>query len=1782
MLPFIIAIAACVEQIYAMVEPHALSNTSTLIDTGFVKWRVPNYPVMTLHHCDRIQDDICVVDGHRRRWGRRGKYRNIHMGPTSDRFLTSGEESPHVYLWNPQVQSELPVASFQHTSGVLDVAATMDGALLFGFGADDQVIMWDGKALSPNATMKFEIQPGREVFGSAFLAVSTEGMKLVAAWERNTRCYVQVFDLQTRSLLPSVHFNRTFPPTAIALSRDGKFLFLATMVTLERWDLQVSPPVVDYDFEQQAVVSMALTPNTHWLVTNGMGGEILRWDVRSDKPQGVFIVGTEFNDNNADKVVITPDGDYVLGVAKRLVRMYSLHGASKERLVTTFDEIEASDLTVTPDGGFMIVSSEENVQVWELRLRIQSFWEQHDVGGRVRAVATLAPSVGHGNASVLIVTTGSMLQRWNTKLQLWDLFRSSEALWTSDIPHSGLGGDLTPYAVTPDGLWLLVAPSQILPVTLEVFRIDHWSVYENLVLHHRISLGQSSDDSVIHLGMGHHIIDQLCNDKILPPNDYAESCADGKGKGLCDVLPALAGEYCPKTCDLCLATQFGWTFFSGHATGEIRWWVPPLSATSVPRARNWIGTTPYPVLGAIMLATTPDKSHLFSATISTEMSEHVQMWDLQASSMTLNATLTQDGMRGRLTALEVSPDGKWLVAAAGPTGSVFRWSLGTAGGVLPRGFLCEHGAILWEMAVSPDSKWVATSGADAYVHLWPLDAESSAVATASFPLGGSGSATNHPLAWSPDGIFLMSSVSFLERVSVWAPWRIADYSDRLQASRLCTHHYCGACAIQSKAAAVNMLVPIPGWLDIIPMIWLIDLHDTQITQLSKHPPRAVSLVNFSGASFTLRSPYISPDWFTVPKLLDVRGTSGLEVFEVLELAARYPDYCEQAFEQYPFCLVRHTQLSNDTTRGTSCSDRFVSHGIAQRGSPLPALTTFITDPYALEFLCDCLPGYFGDGNKGCTICPADSYCLPAGKGPVQQNRDSFPCPPRSGTNLTEGNLDASSCKCYPGTYRNGSCEYCGRGTSSSEWETVACEQCEPGRFANRRGQVQCDPCSLGSYSKGNAVICDECRPGSFSPNATTECEPCEPGRFANQWGQRWCEACSPGSVATAGAVTCSECLPGTFAPNGTTCESCRPGKFADGRGQIVCKTCSPGSASTAGAVTCSECAAGTFALNGTTCDPCLPGEFADRRGKILCEPCSPGTHSTGGAVTCDECSANSYAASAGQSSCDSCRDAKEGATTCPFAWEYTVSNAASCLLMVGAFSVLFLSGLEVPISDIGVEDGHTVVTTTHPHSMRALTGSTFRVFCKGTGHDVLDKNKLLAKKWTTDKLMLLNREGRAFEFRVDTSVGAIHQKFPRSLLNTKSFRYAPIPDAFLVPVLLMIAFLIGMFSSTETHILLAELGITAVLCAGGAIVMRVGPVNHVYVSATPMRRRHRDYLKRLQAQGKIPQRCPRGAGRAIRAGQLVEFFTFFEPFMKDRTMYYVCASLIMPLTERVKLSFAELLGPTNVVWFVSHFWGSNFRQFVDAVQKHAHHPSIGDAGSGDGELQPESQSYWICSFSNNQWLVEEEVGATWQESSFYLALRGLTTRATVMILDELAMPLTRSWCLFEVLQTFKLEQESDNKFEGLLLSTNTGVLNYGAASKDVALALAGRLANLSVKDASASVQEDKDMIDALVLQEKDGFAGMDKFLRSRMGDALVAAKQHFDEEFDVMMGRLIDGDVVSMNSHPFIMSLLSPTSSPVHTLGTGKSGHITVPDTIGRPSTPSTGSNRGVYSPLGL
>jgi hypothetical protein len=238
-------------------------------------------------------------------------------------------------------------------------------------------------------------------------------------------------------------------------------------------------------------------------------------------------------------------------------------------------------------------------------------------------------------------------------------------------------------------------------------------------------------------------------------------------------------------------------------------------------------------------------------------------------------------------------------------------------------------------------------------------------------------------------------------------------------------------------------------------------------------------------------------------------------------------------------------------------------------------------------------------------------------------------------------------------------------------------------------------------------------------------------------------------------------------------------------------------------------------------------------------------------------------------------------------------------------------------------------------------------------------------------------------------------------------------------------------------------------------------------------------------------------------------------------MYFLEPYLVRPLTRALELSFAELVGPKRLDFFVSHFWGLAFVETLDALRKQAFEAS-------STIHKPSSEiAYWICTFSNNQWKLWEEIppGADPSSSSFYKALTSGFCHATCMVVNEKVEPLKRSWCLFELFLTFVLKDretwnQNEVRFEGLLLLTSSGVLNSGKSSMDIALAVTRSVASLNLEDASASRIEDAEMIKRKVIDGYGSFEIPNNKLKLEIRNILSNTQSRAQQDIDELLESL--------------------------------------------------------------
>ncbi|CAK8988909.1 Extracellular matrix organizing protein FRAS1 (Fraser syndrome 1 protein) [Durusdinium trenchii] len=761
----------------------------------------------------------------------------------------------------------------------------------------------------------------------------------------------------------------------------------------------------------------------------------------------------------------------------------------------------------------------------------------------------------------------------------------------------------------------------------------------------------------------------------------------------------------------------------------------------------------------------------------------------------------------------------------------------------------------------------------------------------------------------------------------------------------------------------------------------------------------------------------------------------------------------------------------------------------------------------------CAAGSFSPAGGLCKLCFPGTFSLP-GSGHCSR------CAPGS-VSKTSG---ASGCDACPaGTYEvdHQLCNKCPTGFVSATGQS-SCAKCDAGLHAPKAGSILCEPCKAGTYAGEASRKCSACPPGSVSGAAQGACSLCEAGRFAR--ASVTCDQCPAGSWSGAGTIECRSCIPGTFSLTGSS----------------NCSHCLPGSVSTAGALTCDVCPAGKYEVNhqlcsvcplGTistggsdACSQCEAGRFA--KSSQTCEPCPGGTFANKGSSSCSSCPVD-HVSSPNSAACTSCeslfiRTSPDVMKQSCQVRSMEILLALICWVTSSCFCLLCWTGVlgRIPLSDLSAQGQKLVVTTSVAHFL--LDWARPVVTFSGTGVPHLDES---TGPWTVQALNLYQvslQGSTSSSTSLDTSTGHLHLKFPQVLLSVGLWR---------CPLLWWCILFLAAAAGTATQLtwqltlLVCGLGFgTGSLCM--VLRRRQG-------KRTPLATRRRHFLKEWPL---VLERCSRGEERAMTAGTLLDFVQFFESFIRERSMYYVCSNIVKPLTEPYQLSLVELVGPTMIQWFVSHYWGMPVRHFSDAIRKHAqsYHGDWRDA------------AYWICTFSNSQWHVKEELGhGRWQDSSFYLALRSPECKGTTMIIDELVLPLQRIWCLFEVYQTICLTRSSH--FHGLLLCTSSGVLQQGKAGTDVAVAVAQTVATLDTRSAVASAEEDRQMIHSLIEQMPGGFDTMNTFVCDTICNALEASHLHYESTLKNLMQnlRLRVAPTSSVSSPPvaFLPTLLTSGAS---------------------------------------
>ena len=475
--------------------------------------------------------------------------------------------------------------------------------------------------------------------------------------------------------------------------------------------------------------------------------------------------------------------------------------------------------------------------------------------------------------------------------------------------------------------------------------------------------------------------------------------------------------------------------------------------------------------------------------------------------------------------------------------------------------------------------------------------------------------------------------------------------------------------------------------------------------------------------------------------------------------------------------------------------------------------------------------------------------------------------------------------------------------------------CEMPAACNAAGRCTPDG-SCDCLASRSGFDCSSCAAGYWGRNAvlySEECFPC-PGVGSSSgmcWGRGVCNDDSRAQALAQGDGVSQVSILTARGDGNCSCSEWFGGVDVMGR-----MTCAEG-----------ECPKGfelrpDIATGSKACRLCLPGYGKAFTGNNECTPCVD----------------NTYAGSEDGGICRSCSVgyvADRNRVSCSLDTSF-VLLASGLFLIVSCWALMLpaLLGFRLFIEDISHQAGKgVVITTTSKHFLLSRCGW-MEVRFSDTGVpwlDVKDAENPASHAYSvlpiSHRKLLLRDVAANLPSQTDTSCGKLRISFPRSFVAVGVFQ---------IPFIFLFACCTGSAFAIVAFLPRASVEIVFAIIAAASFLGQCGVVHRLLSRyRTPLAHALLQFQKRLAELHPHPKSSAAGPGRSISMNQLLEFFNHFQGYICERNMYYVCHNMLLPMTRPKKLSYAELAGPSTLQWFVSHYWGTPFRHFVQSLRKHA-------------------------------------------------------------------------------------------------------------------------------------------------------------------------------------------------------------------------------------------------------
>lgn len=258
--------------------------------------------------------------------GLHGLFNIDTLGYSPDGKLVAAASGLNARIWNTDTSEPVgPVLAMKRAtwfSNIMGLKFSPDGQYLVAISTNKCIYVWNLSKLQTDARVL--TGHGNEVRGITFIA---NGILATGGWDKQVRFW----NLKTgKSALSSIKTKEAV--TALAVSSDGKRLFIATRGNIEVWNVGGKKPAKVQTLGHGEYWSIAMSPDNCRLAASA-GGDLVVWDLTLQRPRELRRNGA--HKKEVSQLEFSPDGTTLLSASDdSTVKMWRVESGSEGLSIT--------------------------------------------------------------------------------------------------------------------------------------------------------------------------------------------------------------------------------------------------------------------------------------------------------------------------------------------------------------------------------------------------------------------------------------------------------------------------------------------------------------------------------------------------------------------------------------------------------------------------------------------------------------------------------------------------------------------------------------------------------------------------------------------------------------------------------------------------------------------------------------------------------------------------------------------------------------------------------------------------------------------------------------------------------------------------------------------------------------------------------------------------------------------------------------------------------------------------------------------------------------------------------------------------------------------------------------------------------------------------------------------------------------------------------------------------------------------------------------------------------